>query len=176
MKIPFYILGLLQRYGPQHGYSLKRIIEEQIAEFARIKMPTVYYHLGKLKEGGYVEEKLEREGNRPEKSVYSVTDRGKSYFSELMEKQLTEPYEPELPLDGALFFSEKLSEEELVSEMKKRMSSLENRLESLKHYRNSVLENVPNPGKKSTTSIFDHHICHFEAELEWLKRIIGEYR
>ncbi|WP_088187115.1 PadR family transcriptional regulator [Desulfosporosinus sp. FKA] len=83
MKIPFYLLNLLLRYGPQLGYRLNKIIEEEISDFSKIKLPTIYYHLDKLKEKEYVTETLDKDRNRPEKFVYSITEMGKEYFNEL---------------------------------------------------------------------------------------------
>ena len=37
--IPLYILGFLLRYGPQHGYQIKKLISEQMADFTSIKLP-----------------------------------------------------------------------------------------------------------------------------------------
>ena len=45
LMIPLYILGLLLRFGPQHGYQIKKLLEEQLEDFTQIKLPTVYYHL-----------------------------------------------------------------------------------------------------------------------------------
>ena len=45
MKIPFYILGLLMRYGPQQGYKIKQLMSEGIADFTKIKQATVYNNL-----------------------------------------------------------------------------------------------------------------------------------
>ena len=34
--IPLYILGLLLRFGPQHGYQIKKLLEEQLEDFTQI--------------------------------------------------------------------------------------------------------------------------------------------
>ena len=117
MKIPFYLLGLLIRYGPQHGYRLKQIIEETISDFAKIKLPTIYYHLDKLKENGYVAETTDKEGNRPEKMVYTITDKGEEYYDELLMKQLTESYSPEFSIDGVLYFRDRADHNTLLEEL-----------------------------------------------------------
>ena len=46
--IPLYILGLLLRFGPQHGYQIKKLLEDQLGDFTQIKLPTVNYHLEKM--------------------------------------------------------------------------------------------------------------------------------
>jgi DNA-binding PadR family transcriptional regulator len=60
--IPFYILGLLQRFGPQHGYQLKKIIGEQLSDFTQIKLPTIYYHLEKMEADGLLAANSEKPG------------------------------------------------------------------------------------------------------------------
>uniref|UniRef100_UPI000AEE63EC PadR family transcriptional regulator n=1 Tax=Clostridium sp. NkU-1 TaxID=1095009 RepID=UPI000AEE63EC len=66
--IPLYILGLLQRYGPQHGYQIKKIIAEQLSDFTQIKLPTIYYHLEKMETDGLLSANREKSGSRPEKN------------------------------------------------------------------------------------------------------------
>ena len=74
MKIPFYILGLLMRYGPQKGYKIKQLVSEGITAFAKIKQSTVYNNLEKLKNNGYVNSNVDNNGTGPEKIVYSIND------------------------------------------------------------------------------------------------------
>ena len=52
--IPLYILGMLLRYGPQHGYQIKKLLAEQLADFTDIKLPTIYYHLEKMEASGLI--------------------------------------------------------------------------------------------------------------------------
>ncbi|WP_243158096.1 PadR family transcriptional regulator [Aminipila terrae] len=104
MKIQFYILGLLLRYGPQHGYMLMQKVEEQISDFAHIKLPAIYYHLDKLNQNGYISAACQKDGNRPEKTVYSITAEGEKYFDGLLKKMQAEELKLELPFDGIIFF------------------------------------------------------------------------
>lgn len=172
MKIPFYILGLLLRYGPQHGYSLMQIIEERISDFAKIKLPTIYYHLDKLKEKGYIAETVDKEGNRPEKLVFTITETGKKYFDLLLEKQLKEMYSAEFPLDGILYFSEKIDNEKLKKELLNKKKHIADKLKILHSHKKNTLANIHPLGYFNAEAIFDHHICHFEAELVWLEKTL----
>jgi DNA-binding PadR family transcriptional regulator len=172
LRIPFYLLGLLIRYGPQHGYRLKQIIEETISDFAKIKLPTIYYHLEKLKENEYVAGTADKEGNRPEKLVYAITDKGRKYYDELLIKQLTERYSPEFPLDGVLYFRDRADHDLLLKELTKKELELAERLKALETHKAWCAKNVEELGRFSTEAIFEHHRLHLEAELEWLKKTI----
>jgi DNA-binding PadR family transcriptional regulator len=172
MKIPFYLLGLLIRYGPQHGYSLKQIIEETISDFAKIKLPTIYYHLDKLKENGYVAETTGKEGNRPEKIVFTITDKGKKYYDELFIRQLSENYSPEFALDGVLYFTDRVDHDLLLKDLMKKELELAEKIRTLGFHKDHCLKYIDDPGRFSAEAIFEHHRIHLQAELEWLKKTI----
>ena len=172
MKIPFYLLGLLLRNGSQHGYSLKQIVETRIADFAKIKLPTIYYHLDKLHQKGYVTKALDREGSRPEKYVYSITDEGKAQFHTLLERQLHTDDTLEFSLDGVLYFGEHVEDTELLSELRQRKDTLAHKLAALRAHKDQVLATVHPKGRRSSEAIFNHHIVHMEAELTWLNETL----
>ncbi len=165
-------MGLLIRYGPQHGYSLKHIIEERISDFAKIKLPSIYYHLDRLKEMGYVSESLDRDGNRPEKTVYSITEIGRKHFDVLYKMQMEDSYSPELPLDGVLYFSGPADSAGLLKTLQCRRQELIYKIEALNLHEESAMLNMGDDGAVSAKMIFEHHRCHIEAEINWLTHTI----
>jgi DNA-binding PadR family transcriptional regulator len=174
MKAQFYILGLLLRYGAQHGYMLKQTVEEQISDFTQIKLPTIYYHLEKMHEKGYVSAAYEKDGNRPERTVYSITATGEKYFYALLQKIKTEALSLELPLDGAVFFSERLNAAELSQAVGQAAQALTEKLNYVIAHRDRVLANIPQIAIAGTKAIFNHHIYHMQAELKWLNEMEGQ--
>ncbi len=172
MKIPFYLLGLLIRYGPQHGYSLKQYISEGIADFSKIKLPTIYYNLNRLLENGYVTASVDREGNRPEKTIYAITEKGRNYFSTLLGEILREEFQTEFNLDGVLYFYQLGDMEYILNSLKCRRKELTEQSRSLTRHREKVIQGVPNHAKFLTEAIFNHHLYHLEAEHKWLTEVI----
>lgn len=172
MKVEFYILGLLLRYGPQHGYSLKKIIEREISDFAKIKLPTIYYNLAKLNNNGFVTAVLDKDGNRPEKFVYSITESGKKHFNEVFKKQLTDNVELEFALDGVLYFYDKFDNIEILNALIKKKEEALSHLEKINKHKQSSLNQIPKQGRKSAELIFKHHIYHLKAEITWLEEVI----
>ncbi len=171
MKIQFYVLGLLLRYGPQHGYMLMQKVEQQISDFAQIKLPTIYYHLDKLNEKEYISATYEKDGNRPEKKVYSITPNGEQYFYELLKKMQAEELKLELPFDGIIFFQDRMDKNEFCESIKSAILTIESKLNRIIAHQQNVLCVIPEGGKIGTRAIFNHHIYHLEAELKWLKEI-----
>lgn len=169
MEVQFYILGLLIRYGPQHGYRLKQIVKTQISDFTQIKLPNIYYHLDKMNKDGYVTAETDKDGNRPEKTVYSITDKGKQYFNELMKVMLKEDTRLTFPLDGAIFFRERTNDSEFFNALDDAIQTYQQKLEALLHHRDETIKIIPSIARKETDAIFNHHIRHMKAELEWLQ-------
>jgi DNA-binding PadR family transcriptional regulator len=167
-KVPFYILGYLIRLGPLHGYQLKADIEREASDFAKIKLPNLYYHLASMREKGWIEAEREKEGNRPEKDVYSVTAEGKAQYEELLHRCLMEPVDWDFPLDGALFFSKDLSPEEIEQGLLVARARADAALMSLSAHRMQVLAEVPAPFGDIACLILSHHEGHYAAERAWL--------
>lgn len=91
------ILGLLKR-NPSNPYELARYVEQsRIRKIIKIGSPTIYQNIKKLAQKGYLTSQALKEGEMPEKSIYSLTDTGEDYFMDLMTKHSADP--------GRMFFS-----------------------------------------------------------------------
>lgn len=85
-SIDLTLLGLLYE-SPQSAYDIQKAIEyRNISKWMKISGPSVYKKVIKLEGKGYLKGVLSKESNMPEKIIYSITDSGKAYFQELMEK------------------------------------------------------------------------------------------
>ncbi len=79
------VLGLLLD-KPMSAYKIAQIIENQvIGQMVKISSPTVYKNIKLLEKEGYLSMERVKEGEMPEKKVYTVTEEGKGYFFTLME-------------------------------------------------------------------------------------------
>ncbi|HBE78719.1 MAG TPA: PadR family transcriptional regulator [Firmicutes bacterium] len=88
--IDLVILGNLQN-GPQSAYEMKKELESQnIRNWVKIGIPTVYQNMIKLHRNGFLDAKAVKEGEMPEKTVYTINQKGIFRFQELMEKYSTE--------------------------------------------------------------------------------------
>lgn len=174
--IPLYILGILQRYGPQHGYHIKKLIAEQLSDFTQIKLPTIYYHLGKMATDGLLSASSEKTDLRPEKTIYSITVKGKQVFRNDLFALLDFDYRPTFSSDSVFFFAEHLETEDISSHLEAYITKLNTALESIKKHEDESLQFIPDDVRKMAEIIFSHHERHYQAELEWaqesLKKLI----
>lgn len=174
MKVQIYILGFLMKFGPQHGYYLKQLIEEKVSAFARIKMPTIYYYLNKMLAEELVTASEEQAGKRPERLVYTISERGKKTFKKMLTQMLTSRLELEFPFDAVLFFSESLDKQELMAALTQQAIYLEETLARIRTHQPEVLAELAGRPKESARAILTHHMYHYEAELKWVKDILND--
>lgn len=173
MTIIIYILGFLKRYGEQHGYILKQNISNNVSDFANIKMPTVYYHLEKLKKKGFIQGESSRDGNRPEKMVYKITKVGNDELKRLLHDALNTKYCQEYVMDTIFFFWDNMNRKEVLKILNKKITDLEKIVKNLHSHKNNAFSHLKDSHKKYAGILFSHHQHHFLAEIKWLKETIN---
>lgn len=174
--IPLYILGLLLRFGPQHGYQLKKLLEEQLEDFTQIKLPTVYYHLEKMEAAGLITAHRDRQGSRPEKTVYRASNAGTDKFQELLLQTLQTGYRPTFDMDATFYFSDSLEPGALTQSLDKHILNLKRIIAGLEIHQKETLAHIPGPYKVSAGIIFEHHILHYKAELIWAEQSLNSLK
>jgi DNA-binding PadR family transcriptional regulator len=174
--IPLYILGLLLRFGPQHGYNIKKLMEEQVEDFTLIKLPTVYYHLEKMETAGYITARHDQDGLRPEKTVYEVSESGVAKFKELLKQTLNINYRPLFDVDAAFYFSDHLETNDLTDSLSQYIEKLNKSLSVIQHHQIETIQYLPESIKTSANIIFHHHIAHYQAEIAWAKQSIDKLK
>ncbi|MBI5192784.1 MAG: PadR family transcriptional regulator [Nitrospirae bacterium] len=79
------ILGLLLD-KPMSAYDMAQIVDSWIMrKLLKISAPTVYKNLKVLYKETYITAESVKDGEMPEKKIYSVTEAGRAYFLKLME-------------------------------------------------------------------------------------------
>lgn len=88
-SIDLIILGHLLQ-GEQSAYEIVKEFESwNITNWIKISNASIYKKIIKLYKDGYLNFKTVKEGEMPEKTVYSVNEKGHKYFHELMDKHST---------------------------------------------------------------------------------------
>jgi DNA-binding PadR family transcriptional regulator len=176
MQTTVYILGLLWRYGPQHGYQLKKHIREQLADFTHIKLPLIYYHLGRMAKAGWLSASAGKDSHRPPKTVYTITTKGKKHFRVLL-KQLTDfAYQTEFASDAIFYFSDIAAPGRLQQNLENQVGKMERLLAGLRHHQQRELAVIPKKLQQKAVIIFDHHMRHYQAELGWARETLKSLR
>ena len=160
------ILGLVLQ-GEKHGYELGQYVAHTMGIYTDLKKPTIYYTLDKLEKEAFIDSKVEREGNRPERRVYRITDDGKLRFYELLRQQIAEYSPPYFSDDIGIAFLDMLSPAEAIGLIKRKRTKVKELIEQFG-------ESPAHEG--SWQQVMQHNAAHLKAEFKWLGGLIDQIR
>lgn len=150
---------------PQHGYQINEFIEKNLSTLTDMKKPTAYATLDKLSKNGYIDVQLEQEGNRPPRKVFSINQKGKDYFYELLLENLSLSENFYYEGDIGIIFIDHLPIEQVIPALSKKLEGERKILESLAevpHHSNGIGVNLAVAHKK----------CMMEAEVNFLETLL----
>jgi len=119
MSLSHGILGLLT-YRPMTGYDLKKIFDRPISQVWSASLSQIYRELSILQKKGYVSSTVQKQEDRPDKRIYSITEQGKMVFQDWLSdfpENLSFPKRDEFML--RIFFGSKLEKEELIKQFRR---------------------------------------------------------
>ena len=162
MERELLLLGLLRQSG-MHGYKIIEFIERDLAMCTDLKKPTAYFLLDKMAQSGWILWTEEREGNRPPRRIYQITDEGETQFQKLLHESLAK-YEPHKFTDDiALAFSDGLPQTEMLKLLGQRRDALQIVVETTRL--------IP-PHQGFVQLMIDHQLVHLESELRWMDMLL----
>lgn len=85
-SINLIILGYLQNKEKSAYEMVKEFDKWNLTKWLKISNPSIYKNIIKLCNSGYLNSRTVKEGEMPEKTLYSMNEKGNSYFNELMEE------------------------------------------------------------------------------------------
>lgn len=119
MSLPHAILGLL-KYKSMTGYDLKKTFDLSVSHMWPASLSQIYRELNTLEEGKCVASVIAPQSDRPDKRIYSITDKGKDEFGrwicdfpEMLQKSTRDEF------TLRIFFGEAVGREETIKQLKR---------------------------------------------------------
>jgi DNA-binding PadR family transcriptional regulator len=164
------VLSYLSR-RPLHPYELGRLLREHGDERSiRFNHGSLYMVVGQLEKAGFiVAQETTREGQRPERTVYAVTDAGLAELHDWLRALVEEP-EYEYPhFVAALSLIAALPPEEVVDLLRARLTRLHDEAAETRRLAAETLEGGVHP-------LFlveeDYRVTLLDAEIGFVERFI----
>jgi DNA-binding PadR family transcriptional regulator len=166
------ILELLAE-GPKHPYEMRQQMHQRGMERAiPTKAASVYDTVERLTQAGFIEPVLvNREGRRPERTIYRLTVAGAGELESWLRQLIEEPSR-EYPRFGAalMFLGALRRKEEAIKALERRAEAFDEEIENV----DSMLRGLP-PFLPRLFAVEDEYTQAMRrAELEWIRRTIGE--
>ena len=156
-----------------HPYEMASTMRQRGKDTSiKLNYGSLYSVVESLQKQKLIEEaETERDGNRPERTVYQITDAGRLELSDWLSELLDTPVKEYTQFEAGLSLLSVLSPEDALARLKDRCGKIELELAQLRSARDHVSEiGLPR--------IFwlegEYWYSQRKAELEWTKKLVQE--
>lgn len=166
------ILELLQE-RPMHPYELAATMRNRHHdEFIRLNFGSLYHTVDMLERNGWIlPVEREKEGGRPERTIYRLTDPGRDVLLRVVSQILAEPRREYLHFSAGLMFMHHLDAKAATEGLRERAGHLKAVAAKLTR----ILEELHASGHTRLTVIeLEHKIAMLKAERAWVEGIADE--
>lgn len=158
------ILGIL-RNKPRTGYEINDILQNQISYFYDGTYGMIYPTLKKLEKEGKVKRETVIQEDKPNKNIFSITDKGREELRKYLESdKVEEVFKSDFLMK--LFFGDDLSKQKVIelikSEIKVKEDQIKRLESSLEHWELQGISNL----QKITVG---YGLAEYRAVVEYLK-------
>lgn len=165
------ILGILMRQ-PMNAYEMKKTLEyRNVKDWTKLSYPAIYKNLLKLNKAGYLDGEIVRDGGMPEKTIYTINEKGRDYFMQLMKNASDHPgmvYIEFASFAMNLGVVDKETGSEMIENLQDNISG---KLDAIRKQM-EIKRDVP----ELAQSIIDLHIRMYEVFEEWITEFQSIYQ
>lgn len=170
------VLGAVRETGgPVHGYDVRReLLSWGASEWASVAPGSIYNALKTLVREGMLEVVgTDRQGARPERTMYQVTAEGEKEFQQLLQENLQQSRLPNHPLLAGMAFIPFVPRAVLATTMRDRADKLQKQVAYCRSVVGQILESHGDPSRGGVP----HHVAEsfrltaalLEGEAAWAR-------
>jgi DNA-binding PadR family transcriptional regulator len=158
---------------PMHPYEMKSTMKERgHDQVIRLKGGSIYDTVERLESGGFIEaQATSREGRRPERTVYKITEAGRDEIMAWLRELLAQPVNEYPQFGAALAFFAALDKDEVVRLLKLRMALLDGQAAGEEKQLKSFME-------MGLPRLFlvegEYAVSMKRAERDWVRHLIDD--
>lgn len=166
------VLSLLSE-EPMHPYQIERVIRERHKEWAMGKTRSLYHAVDRLLVDELIEPlETSREGKRPERTVYAITEHGREEQQAWLTDLIEQPA-PEHPLFlVAVSFLAYLPAAAALEALRIRAVALEGQVAGVEIWIRALNQELRLP--RPVTIEVELHLALRQAELAWVRSVVAE--
>jgi DNA-binding PadR family transcriptional regulator len=164
----------LLREAPMHPYEMQRLIRQRKKDdFLELKRGSLYNSIARLERAGLIEPvETTREGRRPERTVYRLTDEGVSELTTWLCELVAKPAHGSIQFVAAISFLGHLRPKDAIEQLSRRASILKTEIEAL----HKALEDLqPKLGRLLILEV-EYERAMKQTELVWVQSLLDDLR
>ncbi len=158
---------------PMHPYEMKQLMAQRgLSSAVRVSGGALYSTIERLMAGSLVEATgTSREGNRPERTTYALTDEGRTEFMTWLQHLIVDPVHEYPWFGSAITFIAHLSPDELTGLLREREQRLIGLIvQHTETWEQDDVRHVPRLFRVED----EYALAMRQAELDWVRRTIQE--
>jgi len=166
------ILTLLDE-RPMHPYEMASTMRDRHQdEFIRLNFGTLYHTVDVLERDGWiVSVEREKEGRRPERTIYKISDSGREVLQRSLGELLRKPKREYPNFVAGLMFMHHIGKVEAASHLRERAELLDAQTAKFEH----VYAELRTQGLTRLSLIeVEHKIAMLDAERKWVRKLEKE--
>jgi DNA-binding PadR family transcriptional regulator len=155
-----------------HPYEMQRLIRDRHKDqFLDLKRGSLYHAIERLHRAGLIDVvETSREGRRPERTIYRLTDTGEREVLDWLRELLAKPVNEPSQFLAALSFLPHLSTEDVLDQLSSRVNRLEMEIVGI----DAILEKlIPRIGRAVLVEV-EYARALKQAELEWVRSVMED--
>lgn len=157
---------------PMHPYEMATTMRTRNQdESIKLNYGSLYSVVDALQRGGLIETQgTTREGRRPERTVYRVTDEGVHELLDWLGELLSTPVKEFTQFEAGLSFLPVVSPSEAAALLRARITRLDIQLTGRKSMHSHIDEHIP----RLFSVEYEYKTMLLDAELTWLRTLVGD--
>jgi DNA-binding PadR family transcriptional regulator len=166
------VLELLDE-EPMHPYEMAtRMRIRHHDEFIRLNFGTLYHTVEVLERNGWIVPlEREKEGRRPERTIYQLAEAGREVLKGTLADLLRRPQKEYPQFAAGLMFMHHLPAEDAAGHLRERAEALDGKIAKFE----IVLSELLREGVSRLSLIeVEHKIAMLDAERTWVRKLEGE--
>ncbi len=166
------ILTLLDE-RPMHPYEMASTMRDRHQdEFIRLNFGTLYHTVDVLERNGWIlSVERAKEGRRPERTIYKISDSGREVLKRALGELLRKPKREYPNFVAGLLFMHHIGKVEAANHLKERAALLDSHIAKFEH----VFDELRNQGLTRLSLIeIEHKIAMLDAERKWVRKVEKE--
>jgi len=161
--------------APMHPYQMQLLMRERRKDFVTdVKPGSIYHAIARLEGAGLAAAaQTTREGKRPERTTYRITESGREACADWITRMLAEPQADRSVFIAALASVAALTPDVLVPALTDRLAHLESEIESLRADLR-LGESMQLPRVLVIES--EYGLAIRQAELDWVRALVNDLK
>lgn len=170
-SIDLVILGIVLE-KPQSAYDIQKDVDyHHLSRWTKVSVPSIYRKVVQLNEKGYLQSDIVKGDRFADKTVYSITEKGRFYFEKLMDTYVSEPIPLLFDFNVVITNLNKMDKEKAIELVAKLRDNISASAKSNDEYA-AIYADIPLVGR----TIFEQQRLLYRSLLEWLDIFESQYK